>query len=164
MTPQQQLISRTHEIIEMIGRQAECFTNQVKPLLARNGIHSSRGPTSPRPNATSPITIFASNVFPILTPLSVDRASVPIHLEISRCPLGVTLQYPRTNRKILRPYKGPRGASLTGPPETKDSNGHFRFISLQDLINHNSGDLFPNMILLDAMPFRIIRNADIERE
>ncbi len=164
MTPQQQLTAVRTKIIEMIGRQAECFTNQVKPLLARNGIHLLTWTDLTETERDFANHYFRVNVFPILTPLSVDPGHPFPFISNLSLSLGVTLQYPDQTEKFFARIKVPEVLPHWIRLETKDSNGHFRFISLQDLIIHNLGDLFPNMILLDAMPFRIIRNADIERD
>ncbi len=37
-------------------------------------------------------------------------------------------------------------------------------VSLLDLIRHNLDQLFPGMRVLDVMPFRVTRNAEVERD
>jgi polyphosphate kinase len=42
--------------------------------------------------------------------------------------------------------------------------GQLRYVSLHALIRQNLPDLFPDMAIVDVMPFRLTRNADIERD
>lgn len=76
----------------------------------------------------------------------------------------MTLQHPDRTEKLFARIKVPEVLPRWIRLELPESNGHFRFVSLQNIIIHNLAELFPNMILLDVMPFRIIRSADVERD
>lgn len=39
-----------------------------------------------------------------------------------------------------------------------------RFVSLQEIVEHNLDDLFPGMEIVRVLPFRVTRNADVERD
>ena len=45
-----------------------------------------------------------------------------------------------------------------------DTSGKFHFVRIVDVIRANMQDLFPDMTIVDAMSFRLTRNADVERD
>ena len=106
---------------------------------------------------------FRASVFPVLTPLAVDPGNPFPFISNLSTSLGVILHHPdRTENLFARvkvPEVLPRWISLGGPNARP-----VRFVSLMDLIQHNLDDLFPDMAIVEVMPFRVTRNADLERD
>jgi polyphosphate kinase len=73
---------------------------------------------------------------------------------------GRDMQFARVKVPPVLPQwvqlNGSEGHSPDAPP--------FRFVKLEDIIRYNLHHLFPGMEVEDVMPFRITRNADVERD
>ena len=105
---------------------------------------------------------FGEQIFPILTPLALD----PAHPFPFIPNLGFTLALQLTRKKDGKSVK----ALLPVPPQLQrfiklpGSNGHVRFISLEDVFAINMGKLFPGYTLNGSGLFRILRDSDVEVE
>ncbi|MDX1683027.1 MAG: polyphosphate kinase 1, partial [Phycisphaeraceae bacterium] len=77
--------------------------------------------------------------------------------------LGVALQQPGRSEKLFARVKIPE--SLPGWRRLKGENKNdYQFVRLLDVLVENLDDLFPGMQIVGVMPFRLTRNADIERD
>lgn len=117
---------------------------------------------------------FGEVVYPVLTPLGVDHArpfpfisnlslNLGVYLDrdeiddddplFARIKIPVPDVLPRliSLNKILQKYVG---ATIAGD----------HFLWIEDVILDNIQDLFPGMRVLEAHPFRVLRNADIDYE
>jgi polyphosphate kinase len=73
--------------------------------------------------------------------------------------LGVMLKRPGETEQLFARVKVPElGNRLYRFEGTK------RFVPLQEIIEHNLDDLFPGMEIVKVLPFRVTRNADVERD
>lgn len=170
LTPVQQLAAIRTKVVALLEKQADCFQNVLQVDLAQDGIHLlswDRLTPQERQFATA---YFKQNVFPVLTPLAVDPGLPFPFISNLSTSLGVTLKHPERDEKLFARIKVPkifpqwihlRGAEAAAPdPKSRT----FRFISLMDLIQNNLKGLFPDMEVIDVMPFRITRNAEVERD
>ena len=77
--------------------------------------------------------------------------------------LGVTLRHPQNDEKFFARVKIPKvlpqWVRLDG-----EKKQEYRFVSLVEMVKENLHDLFPSMQVLNVMPFRLTRNADITRD
>src|SRR5690606_28856726 len=108
---------------------------------------------------TSVRAFYLKNVFPVLTPLSVDLGHPFPFISNLSTSLGVTLKHPEHEERLFARVKIPKVLPQwirVDPVENK-------FISLIDVIVANIKDLFPLMEVLNAMPFRLTRNAELEK-
>lgn len=115
---------------------------------------------------------FQEAIYPVLTPLAADHArpfpfisnlslnlgvflrrSEDDHLEFARIKIPVPDVLPRlvNLNQVMSSYAG------------QESSGA-RFLWIEDVITNNLGLLFPGMQVVEAYPFRILRNADIDYE
>ena len=120
------------------------------------------------------------NVFPVLTPLAVDPGHPFPFMSNLSTSLGVLLRPPDLRRATaFRPVvKVPEMPSRSGfpcpiPAPTLLSPqvgrrhlggvtaGQVSSVKLQDVIRHNLENLFPGMVVVEVMPFRITRNAEV---
>jgi polyphosphate kinase len=136
----------------MLGEQAECYANVVRPLLAENGVHLLTWQQLDAAERQTADRYFQANVFPVLTPLAVDSGSPFPFISNLSMSLGVVLHHPD------------RGDNLFARIQVGSTPGQFRFVSLHELIRQNLPDLFPDMAIVDVMPFRLTRDADLERD
>lgn len=125
---------------------------------------------------------FAEEIYPILTPLAVDHARPFPFISNLSLNLAVVLRHANEDEgdldfvrikipegisrlinlyDVVRKYGDesiqPDLSSLV-PPQTVS------FVWIEDVIRENLSLLFPGMKVVDAAPFRITRNADIDYE
>jgi polyphosphate kinase len=163
LSPEQQLAEIRKTVVELIQAQADCYLKDILPALRENGIHPLSWNQLTESERQFADKYFRQSVFPILTPLAVDPGHpFPFLSNLSES-LGVILHHPDRGENLFArikvPEQLPRWIQLPQDPNTASV---FRFASLYDLIRHNLDDLFPDMALVDVMPFRVTRSADLE--
>ncbi len=116
---------------------------------------------------------FNEEVFPVLTPLAVDRARPFPFISNLSLNLAIWLRKrdegPDANEfvRLKVPDSLPRLIDLSevmrryGDAAGSDTNC---FVWLEDVIAANLDTLFPGMEVLEQSPFRVTRNADIDYE
>ncbi len=173
MTPTQQLVAIRKAVAAMLETQALAYTDSIRPELAKHNIHLLHWAQLTDDEKKLGEKYFQTNLFPVLTPLAVDPGHPFPFMSNLSLSLGVTLRMPdgdeRLFARIKVPETLPNWVQLNSPASDHvegdaEVDPAFRFISLHDLIRHNLDDLFPNMVVEDVMPFRITRNADIDRD
>ncbi len=166
LTPVQQLAAVRTRVRELLQMQADCLQKVLIPELAKNGVHLLSWENTTPQEKQYATQYFRQNVFPILTPLAIDPGLPFPFISNLSTSLGVTLKHPDREETLFARIKVPKifpqYIQLRG--EDPQPAGQFRFLSLIDVINHNMKDLFPDMEVLSVMPFRITRNAEIERD
>lgn len=100
------------------------------------------------------------NVYPLVTPQSIDPAHPFPFISNLSLNLLVTLRYPKETELSLARVKVPVG---TGMPRFIRIGDGPRFIPLEELIRHNLDMLFPEMEVVSCALFRVTRNANTER-
>jgi len=164
LTPQQQLKSIREKIIPMLETLSECYRNTIRPELAQNRIHLMEWKDLKEHERHRMSDYFRSHLFPVLTPLAVDPGHPFPFISNLSTSLGVSLRYPDSNEVIFARVKIPETLPGWIRLEQSDSGDQYIFASLLDIIRHNLDILFPEMRVLHVVPFRVTRNADIERD
>lgn len=150
------------KVQEMIARQADVWRRDLLPALARQGIHlrslrelgeSERGRLR---------HYFRSQIFPVLTPLSVDPGHPFPFISNLSTSIGFALRYPDREDRIFARVKIPEVLPAFIPLEEPRREGCV-FVDLLDLVREHASDLFPGMVVAAATPFRVTRNADVEQ-
>ncbi|QDU72874.1 polyphosphate kinase 1 [Mucisphaera calidilacus] len=181
LTPQEQLAAIREAVIPMLHAQAECYAKLVRPALADQGVHLLTWDQLTADERRCATAYFEKNLFPVLTPLAVDPGHpFPFMSNLSRS-LGVMLrpQGEGSGRRVadnerqraLGDQAGLEFARVKIPSilpgwirlETSDGNNE-RFIRLDQVIWHHLHRLFEGMEIIEVEPFRITRNADVERD
>ena len=163
VAPDKLLPAIRQAILPMLRQQADTFTNDIRPKLVANGIHLLRWEQLTEAEQQQASRFFRTSVFPVLTPLAVDPGHPFPFISNLSTSLGVILCHPdhgeRSFARVKIPEVMPGWLQLEG---TKAEE--YRFVSLMDLIRQHLHDLFPGMLCVDVMPFRVTRNAEIERD
>ncbi|MFS4460920.1 polyphosphate kinase 1 [Bdellovibrio sp. HCB2-146] len=161
-TPVQQLQEIRQIVIPMIQDQAKCFHKVLKPALEKENIFLLSWKDLSAKEKEDVKNYYNKNVFPVLTPLSVDPGHPFPFISNLSVSLGVTLKHPQGEEKLFARVKIPRVL-----PQwirvTTDLTVN-RFVSLTEVIQENLEDLFPSMQVLGVMPFRLTRNADSDQD
>jgi polyphosphate kinase len=162
-TPAQTVTAIRQAMLPMLQQQADCYTRTLRPLLTQNGVHLLDWGQLTDVEREEANLFFRANVFPILTPLAVDPGNPFPFISNLSTSLGVILHHPdRPDNLFARikvPEVIPRWIPLGGIAARPA-----RFVRLLDMIRYNLDDLFPDMAIVDVMPFRVTRNADLERD
>jgi len=162
-TPTLQLQEIRKQALQMVQDQASCFSKSLRPLLKEKSIYLVKWSELSAKEKENAQKYYLKNVFPVLTPLSVDPGHPFPFISNLSTSLGVTLKHPSNEEKFFARVKVPQLLSPWVRVEA-DKLEEYKFISLVELIQENLKDLFPNMIVLGSMPFRLTRNADITRD
>ncbi len=165
LTPVQQLAAIRAKVLPLLRTQADCYRKAIAPELEKRGVGLVPWDRLTAKEKAFATGYFKANVFPVLTPLAVDPALPFPFISNLSVSLGVTLRHPEREEKLFARIKVPKifpqWFQVRGDEATV---GPFRFVSLTDVLRHNLKGLFPDMEILDVMPFRITRNADIDRD
>lgn len=163
-TPPEQLRMIRGYVKGMMVDQAKCYYGLIRELATRD-VHLLRWNELTSDEKNWVRAYYKKNIFPVLTPLSVDPGHPFPFISNLSTSLGVTLRHPDQEERLFARIKIPKNRD--GLPQwirvSRDPRG-FRFVSLSDVIRENLGDLFPSLEVLDVMPFRITRNAEFDRE
>jgi polyphosphate kinase len=169
LSPREQLAAIRKRSLGLFKVAQRCYRTDLLHKMDQAGMHLLDYKKLNQSQRVKADEYFCNNVFPILTPLALDPGHPFPH--ISNLSLNLAI--------VIRDKKGvDRFARLKVPatlppllPIKRASGGsrkdggmahHNYFVWLDQVIIANLGMLFPGMEVLEAHPFRIIRDADIE--
>lgn len=165
MSPAEQLSAVRTLVNELLDEQARIWLEVLAPSLAKEGIRVVAYSELDAAALARLDAWYRANVFPVLTPLSVDPGQRFPFISNLSTSLGIMLSAPgETERHFARvkaPGVLPQLVAVEDPHEP--SRGR-TFITLQEIIANNLDDLFPGMEIHSVMPFRVTRSAAIESE
>ena len=160
-TPIQQLANVRSIVIPMLKQQSELFL-KLKPALQKSNIHLVKWSQLAAKEKELVKKYYTKNVFPVLTPLSVDPGHPFPFISNLSTSLGVTLKHPNNEDRLFARVKIPK--VLPQWIRIDPASDEYRFVGLLDIIQENLGDLFPAMQVMGVMAFRLTRNADSDRD
>ena len=164
LTPQQQMVAIRKTVIPMLQQQAEIFVQKVRPALALEGIALLEWSEVPPEYREAARKFFRTNIFPVLTPLAVDPGHPFPFISNLSDSLGVILSHPNHDERLFARVKIPETLPRWIRLGSGEGLGRFVFVRVMDIVKANLQDLFPEMTVVDVMPFRLTRNADVERD
>lgn len=163
-TPQEQLVVIRAFALQMLADMAS-IREKLEEELAKQNIFLLKWKDLSEKEKTELRTYYKKNIFPVLTPLSVDPGHPFPFISNLSTSFGVTLKHPDQEDKHFARIKIPRGNdSLSQWIRLPNEMSKDRFIDVTEVIGANLEDLFPSMQVLDRMLFRITRNADFDRD
>jgi len=109
---------------------------------------------------------FRREIYPILTPLTVDPGHPFPFISNLSLSLAIILRHPQQGTVHFARLKMPPGRwlplhDLAPPPDRPDV---LAFLPVEQLVAHYVDELFPGMEIVSVHPFRITRNADLRRD
>ncbi len=158
-TAAEQLVAIRNFVIPTLKTQCQC-EEEIKKKLHENGITIVKWKELSAKDKEAVNKFYVRNVFPVLTPLSVDPGHPFPFISNLSTSLGVTLKHPDHEEKFFARIKVPKVL----PSYILVDKETCRYVSLLDAVTANLQDLFPQMQVLNVMPFRITRNADSDRD
>jgi len=164
LTATSQLPAIRQMVIPQLQEQAEIFQKHIRPALVEENIHLLDWSELTDDERAAANQYFTKSVFPILTPLAVDPGHPFPHLSNLSKSLAVALRHAGEEDILFARVKIPVVLTQWIDLSPADDESRFRFVRLIDIIKHNIHALFVDMEVVGVMPFRITRNADIDRE
>jgi polyphosphate kinase len=161
LTPLQQ-IQECHRFIRIFVRRKYDLLNRVLELLREQGIIISRMKDLTARERKSLKTYFATNIYPLLTPQSIDPAHPFPFISNLSINLLLTLNSASGPDMQLARVKVPVGTSTSRFIPIPGKPGCF--VCLEELICFNLDMLFPGMEVMRCDLFRVTRNANTEMD
>jgi len=168
MTATEQLAAVYKRLRPMLKRQVSFLSENVIPGLKEAGItiESYAGLNAKEKKILD--KYFRNNLFPILTPQSVDASHPFPYVSNLSINLGLYIEPNRayTQAKLKHLFKQKRFIRIKLPPTVprlipiNEKAG--RYALLEEVVAANVAELFPHMKTSEAFLFRVTRDADIE--
>lgn len=158
-TPLQQLKAISDRAHQMMLDQYRCLLDQLEPALSAAGIRRAVASQLTEHQQAVVQKIFDSEVFPVYTPMAIrDGAAFPLLINKS---LNVCVRLaPAADGEPPRFAIVPFGSSPTRMFRLPADTG-YEYILLEDLVGLFIQRFFPGETVLEAVPFRLVRNADL---
>jgi polyphosphate kinase len=157
-SPRQQLAAINAVVRPMVARQRRLLNDEILPALRQHGLEIVPWEELRSAERRHLCEEFERRIFPVLTPLAVDPAHPFPFISNTSLSLGVGVKPPGPGplrfARVKAPHILPRWVQV---PRT------LRSVALEDLIAHNLDRLFTGMEIVDSFPFRVTRNADVQR-
>ena len=157
-TPRQQLADVNAAVRPMVARQRRLLDGEILPALRQHGLEICTWEELRAGERRHLCEEFQRRIFPVLTPLAVDPAHPFPFISNVSLSLAVGLQAPGDREprfaRVKAPHLLPRWIPV---PKT------LRFVPVEEVISHNLDQLFPGMEIVASWPFRVTRNADVQR-
>jgi len=158
-TPRQQ-IEECYAVVRELGERKRRIFGELLTLLGPAGIQILGYSEISARERKGLRDYYLRNIFPLVTPQSIDPAHPFPFVSNLSLNLLVTLRYPRERETSLARVKVPVGAGI---PRFLRVGKTDRFVPLEEVMQHNLDLLFPEMEVLACEFFRVTRNANTER-
>lgn len=158
LTPKKQLIKiieRTHEFLD---RQYFCWETAIRKSLKNNGIVFLEISKLNKLQLEKINKYFNKIIFPVLTPLAIDR-SRPFPL-LSNRSLNIAVSLEKEGKSNFAVVQVP--SILPRFFEVSMQEGQREFVMLEDIIMYKLDKLFELHEIKAYFPFRVTRNSDLD--
>jgi polyphosphate kinase len=165
--PHEQLQAMRAELLPLMAESQRLLREELLPALRATGIHLLRYDELNQRQRAAAQGYYEREVFPVLTPLAIDASRPFPFISNLNVNLGVVIEDQRLGRRHARvkvPEVLPRLVQL--PPEACDpadgEQAPICFVWLEEMIAANLASLFPGKRVVEAYPFRVTRDTDLE--
>lgn len=161
--PEEHLAAIAKHLRTSLARQQACLKDDLLPALERYGIKILKYSSLDDAQRAALQRMYDERVFPVLTPLAIDKGHPFPYISNLSLSLGVRLEEESPEGPIAHfarvkvPNSLPRFVRVESAPE-----GQNWYVLLEDLIAHNLAALFPGMTIVASHCFRVTRDADLE--
>ncbi len=146
-------------VSELVARQSHIFVDEIAPELAEAGIRLSDWSSLDDDDRDYLVDVFQRQIFPVLTPLSVDPGHPFPYISNLSLNLIVRVGDPVTGEeRVARVKVPPLLPRFVVMPDGE------RFVALEQIIAAHLATLFPDMVIGEHYAFRVTRNADLALE
>ncbi len=159
LRPSEALRAIAARVGELVERQAHIFMDRIVPALAEAGIRLSDWSTLDDDDRDHLVRVFQEQIFPVLTPLSVDPGHPFPYISNLSLNLIVRVGDPATGvERVARVKVPPLLPRFVVMPDGE------RFVAIEQVIASQLASLFPDMVIGEHYAFRVTRNADLVLE
>ena len=159
-TARQQVTECYAEVRDIEARKEQSFC-EICTLLEEKNILIERYDELTPKEKKSLREFYYTNIFPLLTPQSIDPAHPFPFISNLSLNLLVALRYPKARQNSLVRIKVPVNA---GTPRFIRIGKGEHFIRLEEVMMNNLDMLFPGMEIMSCELFRVTRNANTEQD
>lgn len=156
LSPSEQFRAVREKVDQLLSAQLSTFNEGVVPALASAGIALTDWEALDDEDRAHLVEVFEKQIFPVLTPLSVDPAHPFPEISNLSLNLAVVVVNPSSGERRFARVKVP--ALLRRFVMTPDRR---RFVPLEQVIAAQLPILFRGMTVESHFPFRVTRNADL---
>ncbi|MGH7232326.1 MAG: polyphosphate kinase 1 [Nitrospiraceae bacterium] len=172
MTASEQVAAIRQAVMAQLSRQSDCWRQDLLRNLESAGIRILCYRDLGIKQRALVDRYFSQEIFPTLTPLAFDPAHPFPHISNLSLNLAVAVQDPKLGERFARvkvPDVFPRLVRV--PDEDKVERDEQlglggvlanNFVWLEEVLAANMPLLFPGLQVMDAYPFRVTRDADVE--
>ncbi len=164
LLPEEQLVLVSKRLRGSLARMDHCLQHRLFPALAEHGIRILRYDDLDSVTRRAMRRWFDERVFPVLTPLAIDKGhpfpyisnlslSLAVELEETSAAEGDVSHFAR----VKIPPLLPRFVPLESAPA-----GQRWYVMLEDVVAHNLEALFPGLRVIASHAFRVTRDADLD--
>jgi len=158
-TPRQQ-VTECHALIREIEARKEMTYRTVLGQLKEKNIQIESYSSITAKEKKFLREFYYTNIFPLLTPQSIDPAHPFPFISNLSLNLLVALRYPKARTVSLARVKVPVGL---GTPRLIRVGKGDHYVRLEDVMMSNLDMLFPGMEIVSCELFRVTRNANTEK-
>ncbi|HXQ90240.1 MAG TPA: RNA degradosome polyphosphate kinase [Acidimicrobiales bacterium] len=159
LRPSEILRAIGERVTELVARQSRIFLDGIVPALSEAGVRLSNWSSLDDADRAYLVDVFERQIFPVLTPLSVDPGHPFPYISNLSLNLIVRVGDPVTGvERVARVKVPPLLPRFVVMPDGE------RFVALEQIIAAHLGSLFPDMVIGEHYAFRVTRNADLALE
>ncbi|MBE2232903.1 MAG: polyphosphate kinase 1 [Anaerolinea sp.] len=190
MTPAEQLLAVRERLLPMLDQASSCWAGDLRPHLEQAGIRIRSYDDLSGAERVWLTEYFLREVFPVLTPLVFDPghpfphiSNLSVNLAVKLLdPVDGSVQYGRIKvpamlpRLIELPRSPAADAPLARKPRSRaakrnggdpasgavDAAARQDFVWMEQVVAANLAYLYAGVEIVEAYPFRVTRDADIE--
>lgn len=161
MTPRQQLDTVMARALTMVEDQYRCYREDLEPLLAEQGIRRVHVDDVTPDQRQHLRRMFDEEIFPVVSPMAADDpddfpylVNLRLHVMV-RMKASASETRPRPRYAVI-----PLGDTMTRFVTVPTPSG-FAYVTIEDVIRLFIHEIFPGREVLEVVPFRVTRNADM---
>lgn len=169
LTPKEQLAAIRRALVSLLDQEYRLLREDLLPRLADEGVQVFNYDQLNDAQRTYLTDYFQREVFPVLTPLAFDTSRPFPHISNLSLNLAVIIQdqeegelFARVKVPEVFPRFVPLPRNLCDGPDHVPVERRHAFVWLEQVILAHLDLLFPGIEVVEAYPFRITRNADME--
>jgi polyphosphate kinase len=165
MTALEQLDAIEGEVNRFIAEAQNILTTSLMPGLDEAGILIVDYNELSSEQREDMRQYFLQKIFPILTPMAFDPGHPFPHISNLSLNFAVSVRKSSKDVRFARlkiPDSLPQLIAIARPPSSPQARPGKQYIWIDDVIQANLDALFPGMTIIEAHPFHITRDAEVE--
>lgn len=158
LTPEELMVRLTRKIRTFNDKQYSALHRSILPALKKQGLRFCTPTELSEKQKQFVADYFDKIIFPVLTPLAVDR-SRPFPI-LSNKSLNLAVRLKNEEETLFAVVQVP--SILSRFLEVPDDSDKKTFVLLENIISYKIGDLFGMYQIEACSPFRMTRNSDLD--